>query len=526
MRSIPLALTWELLHRGRWTLPAAALGANVMPLLLLTALRSEGGVDPGDPSMLIIHIVLAQISMLCFASALYAAQGPPSRLFALPVTNATLVAWHLVPSMVLMVLHSLASTAVLNALFDLDWPLWGPAFVGAVGYAAVAAALWLTERTGWILVGLTFVATVLGLWLKSRYGGAFSQPSHQWREVTPLDAVTLLAMGAIAWSVAVLGVARSRRSDPLPAFGIVAWIQRLLDPAPRLGRPFRSPAEAQLWFEWRKKGWAMPIIVAFSMLIGLAGWLVFSRNGTELLTAFYIAGVLMSVWALVIALIMGNCGRDDGHYEIASFLSTRPIATTDLAHIIVKTAGQSLLVSWILWAAVFLVAYLLLVPTRLAALPTDMQLLPWWYWPATLIAPWAIIAAGMSAGLTGRANLWAALLLLVISLWIGTLLFTRYWLPQQDRDWFLHGCTAAVGVLLVVLTAWVFIAARRREFISWPTVGTASTLWAALAVVAIGGWLLKPAEPFAVTVFMVGVLALAISPLACAPLALAWNRNR
>ena len=56
MRSIPLAMTWEIFAHGRWSLIAGALGANVLPALILTALRHEGTIIPEDPSQLVMHV--------------------------------------------------------------------------------------------------------------------------------------------------------------------------------------------------------------------------------------------------------------------------------------------------------------------------------------------------------------------------------------------------------------------------------------------------------------------------------------
>jgi hypothetical protein len=50
MRSIPLAITWEMLKRGRWGLLLGALGANALPVFLFAALAHDGATDPADQS--------------------------------------------------------------------------------------------------------------------------------------------------------------------------------------------------------------------------------------------------------------------------------------------------------------------------------------------------------------------------------------------------------------------------------------------------------------------------------------------
>lgn len=46
MRSIPLAMTWDMLRHGRWSLIGAALGANALPVLLFGALQYDGASSP------------------------------------------------------------------------------------------------------------------------------------------------------------------------------------------------------------------------------------------------------------------------------------------------------------------------------------------------------------------------------------------------------------------------------------------------------------------------------------------------
>src|SRR4051812_22553669 len=117
MRSVPFAIIWEMLYRGRWTLTAAALGANLMPILVYSALQRQGAVDPTEPSFIIMHIVFVQISIFGFGAGIMAAQGNVARLYTAPITTPTLVTWHLIPAMVMVWLQSVLSTLLLNALF-------------------------------------------------------------------------------------------------------------------------------------------------------------------------------------------------------------------------------------------------------------------------------------------------------------------------------------------------------------------------------------------------------------------------
>ncbi|HEV3004324.1 MAG TPA: hypothetical protein VGX78_07670, partial [Pirellulales bacterium] len=396
MRSIPWTMTCEMLQHGRWGLLAAALGANLLPAILLTALRYDGALVRGDPSQVVIHVALVQINMFLFAAAVFAAQGHPSRLYAFPVPTSQLVAWHLLPAMVAVAIESLASTAVLNAVFDLGWPLWGPALFVAVALAWVQAACWLTEKTAWIVVAMTLVAAVFGLWFKSRYGAIFSQPSHYWMEVTPLEITTVLALAMAAYATAVVGVGRNRRGEPVPSLGIIAWFDRVFDPAPNAGLRFRTPAQAQLWFEWRKKGWFIPGMVVFCILVGFGAWLMFSRRADDLCVGFVAGGALLSLMGLIAGMIIGNVGPNDANFEIGSFLATRPMTSAHMAQSVLKMAAKSALMAWFIWAAAFLALYLLLVAIDAVPQLDLPKVLGWRYFPATLLCSWVVVATAAS----------------------------------------------------------------------------------------------------------------------------------
>jgi len=525
MRSIPLAMTWEMLRHGSWGLLAAALGANLLPAILLAALRHEGALVPEDPSQMVIHITLVQINMFIFAAAVLTAQGHPSRLYAFPVPTSALVAWNLLPAMVAVAIESVASTAALNATFQMNWPLWGPALFVAVALASVQAAAWLTEKSAWMVVAMGAVATALALWFKSRYGEGFSQPNRYWMEVTPSEILTMLVFAVLAYATAVVAVARNRRGEALLSLGIIAWLDRLFDSAPDLGLHFRSPAEAQLWFEWRHKGWAMPGAVAFSSLFGFGAWLIFSRDAGDLFHGFVVGGGILSMFGLLGGLVMGNSGQDS-NFEIGSFLATRPITNTQLARTILKAAAKSVLIAWIIWAAAFLALYLLLVVIDVVPKPALPKELGWWYFPATVLGPWIVLALVASMGLTGRSRPFLDLFVLTFAIYVVLSLFSKFALSRQAQEQFGRGAVYTAAVLMVLGTSWALATARRRSLIGWPTVYAASGAWVALSVPVALESMLRSAVPLHIGALVVGLAALTVAPLATAPLALAWNRNR
>lgn len=528
MRSIPVAIVWELLYRGRWALIAGFLGANLLPLLIENALKMQGGVESADPAQVMMHIMLVQISALMFGAAVMSAQGNLSRLYAAPIPTSTLVAWHLFPAMLFLFLGSAASTLLLNALFPLDWPVWGPALFSAVAIAAVYAALWQSEKTGWIVIFLTGISMVLGLWYKSRHGALFGpvESLHYWREVTPGEVLTLVVMGIASYFAAIQGVARSRRGDTLPPLGIVALLERVFDPPPEPGPPFLTPSAAQFWSIWRQKGWWMPICVVFGMIVGLSCWLLFSRKSDDLVMGFIGGGGLLSGLGILAAFTIGNCGPSDANFDIGNFAATRPMTTREMSRIILSALLRSVAYSWTIWATGFAcVAIILLFLGVTPPAEIDTHAI-WWYIPATLLGPWIVASLGVSLGLTGRAWIGVVLCLLLFPTMIAYIVLTDIFLSDESQLILGRYLLSAAGVLFVLYTAGAYLNAHRLALIDAPALYRAALVWLVASLVVVGMFRLQPAIPISGYIVVVGLLALVVSPFPTVPLALGWNRVR
>lgn len=524
MQSIPLAIMWELLWRGRWGLIAAALGANLMQVLIFTALRMHGALDPTDPSQVTMHAALMPISALIFAVAAHAAQGPVARLFAFPVTTQTLVLWHFIPMMALVVIQSVASTVCLNAVYGTEWPLWGPALFVAVAIVSLQSAFWLMEKSGWAMLVLAGVTMALGIWFSSRYGGWFSQPTRFWREVTLSEALTMLGMTVTAYAVAVAGVARNRRGEAPFSLGILARLERVFGSPSDVSRPFRTAKQAQLWYEWRMKGWAFPAIVLLGLVAGLGIWSWTNRSPQDLIDGFVFGGSILAGVGLMCGFFVGASGRED--FELGQFLATRPMTNTVITNAILKMATRSVMVGWGIWAAAFALAWVILIPANPGVqwgLPATVR---WWYFPATLCGTWAAMNLIASLVLTGRRHLFAILYGGLIIIWVGWAFFSNVFLSQPARELLAQAMMVLGGALCVIGSAWCFLIAGRRALIGWGTLAIAISLWALLSIVTLLEWGRHPTEPLSVYLLVVGLLALAVAPVATAPLAYSWNRTR
>ncbi len=531
MRTVPQALIWEMLTRDRWQLLLMFCAGSALPLLVYSALRYHGAIDVADPAFMIMHVTLVQINMFIVGAGVLTALGPIKRLYVYPVRTSTLVTWQLVPAMVLTGVETLLTCLALNALFDLQWPLLGPSLFAAVAFGAVIAMLWLTENTAWLPSCVGLVAAGLGLWFKTQYGPLFDQPTHYWTDVTLADAAVLLGTAVAAHVVAVYGVSRQRRGEPLPPLGIVAWCERVLNARAISQRCFASPTDAQLWCEWQKKGWVMPACVGFGLLVGGLGWLTLNRNLGDLVEGLcFGGGAALPVVGMLGGLILGNSGPSDSNYALGPFLSTRPMTNAQYARILLWTTAKSVLSAWLLWAvtAGLIFASLLLTGNLPPLLTVKPGIVDWWwsFLPGALLGPWLIATCLAAVMLTGRSAMFVVALIGLFVVSLAANVVTGYALSPDQIKVFWQTVFVTLSMIAIGGTIGLFVAARRHELID------SAAVWASLAV--CGGlitWLaawyfVTPGLPLVGSVCLMGLIALIVAPIAGTPLALAWNRTR
>jgi hypothetical protein len=526
MRSIPAAITWELLRRARWSLAAGLLGAHVLPLIILGALSLDGALDVHDPDLFPLQISLQLINMFLFGAVVASAQGTPSRLYTHPIATSSLVAWQLMTSMALVILECLLSTSILNTMYGMSWPLWGPALFAATAFAALQATIWFFEKSAWMPLAAIIVSVFLGGWYILRFRSFFDPRFIMWGEVTSSESVTLLAIACASWWIALAGVRRNRCGEPPRSLGIIDWLYQRFDFAPAVSASFRTPEEAQFWFEWQRKGWSVPATVIFGLVICLSGWAIFNRDSTQLIETLIFGGVLLSGSALICGLLMGHAGLQGPKYDMGHFLASRPMSTTSFARATLKVAGKSVLLAWTIWAATFLAVYVMMLATRAAPQPFLPRGLPWWYFPATLLGCWTVVAIVTSGILTGRTTLLSQLWCGLIAIGIAAAVSAKFGLAREAQVQLYYGVLTVIAIGFVGGSVWAFHCARKQRLIGPPTLLFSLGTWVILSSVVITEWLRQPVERLPVYLFVVGLAALSVVPLAAAPLALSWNRTR
>lgn len=525
MRTISAAMTWELLARGRWTLTGSAIALVALPMLVLFSLSSVGALNPDDVSVRMLHFLFMQANIFTLVTLVLALNAEQtSRLFALPARSTTLVAWRIIPNVLVVTADVAAWTALLNAAFGFDWPLWGPAFLAACAVVGAHASFWICFRSRWMVVSLTILAAVCSFWFKSQYGPLFGELQHAWIGVAPIEIVTLILLSIVAYWLAVVGFARSRRGEPPVSLGLIARLNRHVDAVSRSNHSFRNPLRAQTWY-FRQQGWAAPIAVAGFIAVSLTIWSLFNRDPRELIQGFAFSCGFVWIAGLLGGVLLGAVGSK-GDVQMGQFLATRPVSSADMARILLRIAGESLLVAWLIWGGTLL---LILLAGRLAGY-APLALFPpefnWQMLAGGLLTSWGVFTNMMSIVLIGRGQLVARILASACFAYIGVILCSKHMLEPATHALIMQILVALFGVACSAATVVLIVAVRRRRMIAARALAGIVAAWLALIVIAM---LVTPADaalPLQATILLYGSLGLAVAPFAAVPLALAWNRTR
>ena len=530
MRTVPVAMTWEVLRRSWWALLLMPLVSVALPTFILIALRSTGTVDLNDPSMLMVQVLMLQFAMFNCGAGVYGVHAKMSRLYTYPARTTELVAWRMLPMMLLITLQVAVSVWILNRTLGIEWAIWGPAVFAAVALAAVMAVAWLAEQSvGWLIVGLAMVAATLGVWFQSRFGVAFSNPTHSWQQVTAGELFAMLAMTILFYGVAVFAVARNRRGEPPISIGIGEWIQRVFELAFTENVQFETPLQAQCWLTWRRNGWVMPFLAGAAIFVGLIIWSFTSRNAEDLFQAIYVGGYSLAVFGFAGALLFGNTALNESTYIMGHFQATRPLSDSDMGRAILRNVAKSVALTWSIWFVAFLLICACLAATgnwEAVKLPKGMS---WWSLPATFLSPWAVTGILMSLFLVGQPSFVVRLAFMTPFVFIASTVASQFLLSPDGQKIVHEVLLAATLILLLVVSAWAYLAAYRRQLVTKTTLYAAILVWLA-ATVGICVALPSPPAPrlsvWPVYLLVAAGCAVVVVPIASVPLALSLNRHR
>jgi hypothetical protein len=536
--------------RARWS----ALGIALYLLCLAIAAQLFPGIR--EPVLLAALLLTVAITHLIQVFTLGPADlgirnsGFPRHTFVFPLATRSLVAW---PMLIGTAAHAGLWVLVATLVFrpaGFETPVIWPAVLFGSTIAWAQAISWTPFSTPYARVPALALSTTplfcLGVW-----AGLYLESGTVAIAVTAAS----FAWGTLAYVFAMRGLARARRGDG-GNLGVVgerleaALVGRNRVARPFAKRPFRSPAAAQLWHEWRRNGSFLPAMIAFigvpMLALNCKVALDAQADRTLMIGSVSVStpllSLLMSVGVLLMlaATIGAGLGKLDlwGKEAMPSFFATRPMTTPHFIWIKFAAAAMSafastaiLLVLLAAWAGVE-ISWL---NPRESVVRGAVGVLTWRKAAITAVAiigivaiTWRGIAIGLWPSLAGRK--WISVVIGVFFTGAMTLaIIAGSWIyshPEVHSD-----CLALLPWLLGVLVTVKACAAAgishsltKHRLIESRTLAFLLLGWAAgVAVIFAGVWCFVPLNW---PVVAGAILLIPFSRLAIAPAALHWNRHR
>lgn len=542
MRSPALAIGWEFATRHRWGF--AALAGYLVILATTNLLIPEPA--PAITTRL-VATVFVPVSLLTYYFVAVFSFGLtgnvaaresmyPTRLFALPVTNAALAGWPMLYGTVTLAVLLLAATRFAPWPSGLELPLIWPALF-------VAAALAWTQALMWMPYGLPGLRVVVAvLWLTALNVPIIIAINRQISE--SLMVAALAPQIPLAFLCARFAVARARRGEVPDWRQSFAGLKQIAAILPRRRTPFASAVHAQRWFEWRLHGWSLPVWVAILLPFELALLFVAGPN-TPALVAYTLFGALFTppfMAAFSVPRLRTTSPQSSNGYGMPPFVATRPLASAALIAAKLRMSVWSTLAAWLLVLVAIPVALTLSGTWPVVTAPAR-QLRDVVGTPRTVVvallglavlvaSTWKQLVQSLFVGLSGREWLIRSSTCVTLTVLIFIEPIVAWIRGSSDVQvalwnaipWILAGL---VGVK-VSAAAWIAARLQSSRLLSDRTLvmGAASWLVALLALYGVLVWLvLGPLIP-RYFLMLLAILAVPLARVSAAPLALAWNRHR
>jgi hypothetical protein len=544
MRSPAAAFAWEFRHRHRWYLIALAAYLLTLGLMKPLFLAPDHVVrfDPPDgfaafgvvPFSVTFFYLIAVFTFGLTGDVAARQSIYPPRLFTLPVSSAALAGWPMLYGIAAMTVLWLIAVTLARWPWGVELPLLWPGLMTAVVLAWLQVFAWMPYglrgiRVAFAVIVLTslnaMVMTAIELKIPQAALVAFLAPQLP-----------------IAYLCAWVAVSRARRGH-VPDWSFSFARQGAPDQL-RPRPPFRSTAAAQFWFEWRRHGRSLPVLVGLVVpfelsVLFISGygskWFVF-----EVLTFVLLTPILMAAFASATVSKANPFAREV--YGVPPFAATRPLTTAAMIAAKLKMATVSTIAAWLVLLAAMAIGF--------AWSGADSVLIDWadsfvrriGIWRATVAAlivlgwlisvTWTMLVQGLFIGLTGRQwlvrTIGTATLVFFMAIgpayeWLAASAAARSWLWNW---WQLF--PLALAVLKFVAAIWVARRLVRSRLVTDRVllIGAASWMLAVLMLHAVLVWWVDMPYTPPHLLLLIAILAVPLVRVSAAPLALDWNRHR
>lgn len=547
MRTAAAAIAWEFRRHHRWGLMAVTGYLGVIAIIKLVMLGPGKGLvfETDEIFALVVMVPLSATFMYFLAVFSFGLSGDiaaresmyPARMFTLPLSSAALAGWPMLYGSVAMALLWFGTRLFALWPAGLDLPVVWPGLLAPVFLAWLQALTWmpyplrglrLFVATGW-LVALDAIVII----------------AFELRTPEPAMLAILAPQLPIAYLVARFAVTRGRRGDVPDWRGL---LQRRLEPASKAGasaprKHFDSASRAQAWFEWRRYGWSLPLLVGILLPFELA--LLFVFREVPVIVFETLLGVLLTP-SLMAIFVAATVSRSNPHsrdsYGLTPFIATRPMTSASLVAAKLKATIWSTLAAWTLVAVAVPLA-LWLSGTATFVLELMHGVIEVFKLPraiaiavllllALLFSTWRQLVQSLYVGMSGREWVVKASVFVTLSALAVGLPFAG-WLFHSGRliGFLWHGLPWIAGVLAglkLLAAAWVAVRLHGSGLVAHRTLLIGAVCWdgAVFAVYWVLVWILPGLLARGWFLMLIAILMIPLTRLSAAPLALAWNRHR
>lgn len=543
MRTPAAAIAWEFRGRHRWGLVALA---GYLVLLAMIKLIEPGWtftMDSAERFGVVVMVPLTTTFLYVLTVFSFGLSGDvagrpslyPARMFTLPVSTTALTLWPMLYGAFAMAILWLATRFLAVWPSGVDIPTIWPAL------AAVSLLVW-TQALTWMPYGLPGLRVILAvLWLGTI--DTMVLLALQYHASEPVMVAIVAPQIPLGYLAARHAVARARRGD-VPDWRARSSLRIPTEAVPAGRRPgFASPARAQAWFEWRRHGWTLPALVGILLPFELA--LLWLAKGAPAFL-FELLFLVLITPPFMAAFTGWSASRPHPHvgdsYGVTPFSATRPLTSAELIGAKLTIAMWSTLASW----------GLVLVTTTLAlawsgTLPVVMEraqrmhdaigtprtvVLVLLFLGAFIVLTWKQLIQSLYIVLTGREWLikGSVLLTLTFLILLGPLL---QWIgdsPGVQRALWNMVPLILAGLVSLKISAAAWLAARlnRHQLLGDRALLAGAACWCVtvLALYGVLVWFFYTPFVARYVLALIAILAVPLTRLWAAPLALAWNRHR
>jgi len=542
MHTPAAAIAWEFRQRHRWGLMSLLATIVTLASIKIAVLTNQLHLEMGDVTFaLLVPVPLAATFLYLLAVFTFGVSGDlasresmyPPRMLTLPVSSAALAGWPMLYGCLSLSLMWFAMRIAGVFPPDVDVPKYWPGLFASSLLAWTQALTWMPYP----LRGMRIVISI-GL-LVSIDVVVFTA-----LETRPSESTMLLLLAPfvpLAYVAAISAVRRARRGD-VPDWRLAErFTPAFTRSAER--RDFPSAALAQLWFEWRQYGRALPLLVGIVLPVGLSLLFLFHETAV-IVVEIVVASLLLPPFMAIF--VAANAGKSSSNasesYGITPFIATRPVEDRALVVAKWQAALLSTLVAWTIVAVALPIALVWSEATEPVvkivrdvddALGLPRAIILGLLLVAGLVgSTWKQLVQGLYIAMSGRdwavkGVAFATLALVTIGSFVLVWIFDSHYriaMAWSSIPWLM----AALVALKLMLAMRVMGRGVERALFTPRQLVFAAIVWD-VCVLALYGVLVLILPDILFRRYFLLLLAILVVPfvrLAAAPVAIAGNRHR